>query len=210
MLFDPRRMWKGASVAVVGGGPSLTLRQVQAVRNAGFRTIGVNDAYLFGVAIDVCFWGDMRWYFGHSETGHPGHRERVLKWPGLRVSCSMSCIDEPGVFTMVRYDGPGLTLPPHLRWYANSGLSAIGLATVMGASRIVLLGFDGQRVNGKMNWHDDNVSQPEDSVFKLHRESARQCAADLEQWPGGSPIVWNCTPDSAYDAFPSCSLEEQL
>lgn len=211
MFWEPQRIWKGASVAIVGGGPSLTKEQVAAVRDAGFRTIGVNDAYLFGVAIDICFWGDRLWYFGNPVNGHPGHRERVLKWPGLRVTCCMDCVDEPGVYTLIRERSEGLHPPPRIKWYANSGWTALGLAVMLGARRVVLIGFDGRAQGARYNWHPDNASGADASVFGFHKESGRQCAKDIAAWPDTTGIqIWNCTPGSAYDAFPCAELGEVL
>lgn len=209
MFWEPQRMWKGASVAIIGGGPSLTIDQIAHVRAAGFRTIGVNDAYQFGVMIDICFWGDRLWYFGNVETGHPGHREQVQKWPGLKVTSCMDCVDEPNVFTLIRETSPGLHPPPRIKWYANSGWTALGLAVMLGAKRVVLLGFDGCRVNGSLNWHQDNVSAVEDSVFLYHHASGRQCAEDIRSWPDTNNLtIWNCTPETTYNAFPSAPLKE--
>lgn len=211
MFWEPQRMWKGATVAIIGGGPSLTKEDVELVRSHGCRTIGVNDAYQFGVSIDICFWGDRRWFYGCAETGHKGHRERVLAWPGLRVTCCMDCQDEVGVYTLIRESSPGLHPLPRIKWYANSGWTAAGLATLLGASRILLLGFDGRFVKGQNNWHSDNVSRVDETVFAYHRSSGREFAEDLQKWPSMTkPTIWNCTPDSAYDAFPCADLREVL
>lgn len=211
MFWEPQRMWKGATVAIIGGGPSLTKADVEFARCWGCRTIGVNDAYLFGVSIDICFWGDRRWYFGSPETGHTGHRERVQAWPGIRATCCMDCQDESGVHTLIRDMSPGLHAPPRIKWYANSGWTAVGLAALLGADRIVLLGFDGRSVDGQFNWHPDNVSKVDDTVFNYHRSSGRELANDIQNWPSSRrTIVWNCTPDSAYDAFPCAALREVL
>lgn len=45
--------------------------------------------------------------------------------------------------------------PGQLRWNTNSGACAINLAVHFGVKKIVLLGFDMQRVEGKNNWHQD-------------------------------------------------------
>lgn len=207
------QIWKGATVAIIGGGPSLTQEQVDYVRSRGLRTIGVNDAYQFGVAIDVCFWGDRKWFFGNEENGHPGHGQQIIKWPGLKVTCSSDCMYQPGVITLIRETLPGLQPPPRIKWYNNSGWTAVGLAVMMGAKKVVLLGFDGRADEGRYNWHADNVSGAEPCVFPLHAASGRECAEDIANWclaTGQEVSVWNCTPDSAYDAFPSADLKEVL
>ena len=66
----------------------MCIEEVAKIRECGARVIGVNDAYKFGTLVDVCFWGDARWFYGNPDTGHPGHKDRVLKWPGIGVFCA--------------------------------------------------------------------------------------------------------------------------
>ena len=209
MYWNPQQMWKGATVAVVGGGPSLDPRDIVAAHANGARVIGVNDAYVFGVAIDLLFWGDHDWYFG-TET-HPGHKAGVQKWPGIRVTTAHQCADEPAVNYLIRSQSAGLQLFPALKWYRDSGLSAIALAVSLGAKRIILLGFDGRQIKGQHNWHKDNVREVPSYVFDDHRHSARTLVDDIKHWPGAEDVqIWNASPDSAFDAFPLTNGEQEF
>lgn len=49
-------MWDGGQCFILGGGPSLTVEQVESLR--GRRVIAVNQAYKLGDWIDVLFFGD--------------------------------------------------------------------------------------------------------------------------------------------------------
>jgi len=40
----------------------------------------------------------------------------------------------------------------------NSGYQAINLAYMLGAERIILLGFDMQKTGGKAHWHGDHIA----------------------------------------------------
>lgn len=207
MNWFPERMWEGARVAVIGGGHSLTSEQVRIVRQAGYRTVGVNHAYKLGVNIDICFWGDKDWFYGVD--GNPGQSEGVLAWPGLRVTISPECAHESAVCYLIAWNTPGLQPLPRLRWYRSSGLSAIALAAQLGASRIMLLGFDGYAANGQTNWHADNIHPPDDRVFNAHKECARELVRDLAEFPDTKRVqIWNASPGTAYDAFPTTTVEQ--
>jgi len=201
MYWVPQQVWKDGSVAIIGGGPSLRREQIKRFRGLGYRTIGINDSYQFGVDIDVCFWGDGCWY--HGTKDHPGHAAAMRKWCGWKVTCAHECADEPGVFYLLRWMSPRLQPPPYLKWYANSGLTAIGLALMMGAKRIVLLGFDGgPDSNGVVNWHPDNICPPEPPAWPVYHQAAEELVQDLAYWPGGKGVcIWNATPDTKYLAF---------
>jgi hypothetical protein len=202
-------MWSGATVAIVGGGPSLDPHDITVAHRNGARVIGVNDAYRFGVGIDLLFWGDFDWYFGTEK--HQGHREGVLKWPGIRVTTAHQCAEEPAVHYLIANHSPGLHPPPYLKWYRNSGFSAVALAVLLGAKRIVLLGFDGKRVHGAHNWHVDNVRDVSVDVYQAHQQVAHQLVADVKAWPGAGDVqIWNATPNSAYTAFPITTASQEF
>lgn len=40
--------------------------------------------------------------------------------------------------------------------YKNSGAGAISLAVRLGAKKVILLGYDGQKTNGRAHWHEDH------------------------------------------------------
>lgn len=209
MIWNPPAFLKGAAVAVLGGGPSLTVEQVKAVRSAGYRVIGVNDAYLFGNDVDICFWGDPAWYFGNDR--HEGHMKPLERFYGIKATCAPECVEYPGVHGLIRRLNPGLWPTPCCRWYRNSGFSAVGLAVTLGAVKIVLLGFDGQANGTKTHWHPDAVETPDLRVFREHHKSAQELMDDIADYPGGKGVrVLNCSPDSAYAAFEQDTLQNVI
>jgi hypothetical protein len=208
MIWYPPQIYDGATVAVIGGGPSVNAEQVRAVRTSGLRTIGVNDSYKFGVDIDLCFWGDHEWYFGNER--HPGHRDSLSKFHGLKVTCAPNCAEMPGVHYLSPMQVAGLWPAPCCKWYRNSGLTVIGMAIPLGAKRIVLLGFEGGASAGQTHWHPDLVNVPDETIFKQHVASAHELLKDVEQWPGGKSVeIWNASPFSNYP-FPQVTLCEFL
>jgi hypothetical protein len=211
MYWNPPKFLQGAAVAVLGGGPSLTIEQVNRVRRAGYRVIGVNDAYQFGNSVDICFFGDRAWYLGDTEGKFRGHAQRLAGWHGLIVTCSPDCVQLPQIHGLLQRNDPGLWPPPCCRWYRNSGFSAIGFAVTLGAVEIVLLGFDGREVNGLTHWHMGCLEKPDNRVFMEHHKSAQELMDDIARYPGGKGVrILNCTPDSGYAAFEQAGLDEVL
>lgn len=253
------RIWEGATVAVVGGGPSLKDVDLTPVLSK-FRVIGVNDAYKYGVGVDLVYWGDDSWYWGRKGTivacegcgneqlvnlsikemcdespekfkvrcpkckgdrhatvrehDHPGHRTPLLKWPGMKVTTAQRSASEPNTLYLAPWvtpSGTKLVPPPYMGWYGCSGLSAIGLAVMLGASRVVLLGFDGRKAkDGSDNWHPDNVAGPVQMTnYARFRSEADKLMDDLKHWQFPTQIVNTCMA-SGYEAFQSRPLEKVL
>ena len=52
----PPQIWKGQTVFILGGGPSLNEANLDLIHDR--RVIGVNNAYQLGSWVDVCWFGD--------------------------------------------------------------------------------------------------------------------------------------------------------
>ncbi len=89
---------------------------------------------------------------------------------------------------------------------ANSGAGAIALALHLGASSVVLLGYDSQVRAGRAHWHADHPAGLGNagSVAKWPGQF-RQLAAQL----GGMEVV-NCSRETALEMFPRGDLVEAL
>lgn len=200
-LWTIPRIWDGDTVAIIGGGPSLIGFDPLLLK--GKRVIAVNSAFRLG-QFEFCFYGDLRWTedFGHGIESFKGivvtTREEHLK-RNVRVVRR-----EP--------DMAGLSKRPELlHWNESSGACAINLATLLGAGKLILLGFDMKRVNGRNNFHEDyfrpdGTHAPVGDYEKM-RGRFPAIAADLEQL--GIECV-NACPDSAIQCFPKCTIEEAL
>ena len=62
------QMWKGQTLAILGGGPSLTAEQVELVRRSGWRCIAINDTYRLAPWADVHYFCDLRFWGWHHEA----------------------------------------------------------------------------------------------------------------------------------------------
>jgi len=89
--------WKGATVVIIGGGPSLTERQVRSVERRAkseergakgeerkIRVIAVNDAYRLAPWADILYACEARWWFWHKGVlGFKGVKA-ALGWDAVK------------------------------------------------------------------------------------------------------------------------------
>jgi len=184
---------------ILGGGPSLNLVDIGRLR--GERIIAVNNAYRLADWIDVMYFGDGKWLGWHMKE--------LVAWPGLKVTTCESHKKYPWLCVVEKRNSPwGITTNPwHLCWNLNSGSCAINLAVHFGVSKIVLLGFDMRRVEGKANWHDDHKNGAKKEPYERHMKPFPDIARDLERL---NVECINATPGSALTHFPIVDPEEVL
>lgn len=105
----------------------------------------------------------------------------------------------------------GLSFDPKvLHTGGNSGYQAINLAVLLGAKKILLLGYDMSKPNGRSHWHGDHpegMNNPEDGHFKRWKEAFATILPDLEK--AGVEVV-NCTDGSELNCFRRASLESEI
>ena len=200
MYWTTTCSWQDKTVFIIGGGPSLkgfdwTLLQ-------GKHIIGCNDAYLLGNWVDICCFGDVKWY--------KHHKDRLSSFNGLKVTWRKELVDEPDVFVL-KGQPTGLLLKPEwIGWNTSTGAMAINLAVKMGSKKIVLLGFDMKLgEGGESNWHENSLDKPSRLVFKKFNKGFAHLKAELQ---GKAPDVeiLNANPDSGLDMFPKVALEDLL
>jgi len=75
--------------------------------------------------------------------------------------------------------------------------------------RIVLLGFDMRKVDGKTNWHDD-YGVPKKFQFNPYSRFLKPFDGIAKDLNRQNVECVNATPDSALDVFPKLSLDEVL
>jgi hypothetical protein len=172
--------------------------------------VAVNNAYGDRLAknkyeprpwVDALFFGDCRWY--------PWHKEALLRFGGLKVTTCEKLDGEPGI-KVISKRGPRRGLSKHqgqIVWNKSSGACAINLATLLGAKRIVLLGFDMKTDEaGNANWHEDHPTRrPKEPPYPHFMRPFPTIANDAREM--GVEIL-NATPGSALTLFPFVDLEE--
>ncbi len=200
-LWTIPKLWPGGECFILGGGPGL--KHVDVSRLDDHRTIAVNNAYQLSDHIDIVFFGDCRWY-------HP-HKKELLSFAGLKLTTCELHVAQPGIKVVRRKaninglsKGAGL-----LAWNLSSGACAINVATLLGVKRIVLLGFDMQKIDGHCNWHEDHPGSknPKHNPYKKFLSRFEMIAKDLK---GMNVECINATPGSALDCFPIVDPQEVL
>lgn len=168
----------------------------------GEHVIGVNNAYQIGIWIDVCLFGDCTWYLVH--------RERLARWPNLKVGCCYKYpdyLDPDGIKYLPRNPGKKVgigTNPSKLSWGYNSGTAAINLAAHFGVRQIILLGFDMSHPGpGVTHWHKGYGYDRKS--YKRFLKGFPVIAADAKVL--GIEIL-NASPDSSITQFRKVLLEE--
>lgn len=194
--WEPVKSWKDQEVFIVGGGDSLRSFDWSLISEE--RTIGCNDAYIHGT--DICVFGDINWFEAH---------ERALKnYKGIVITNAPKMFHTkiPWVWTMVR-ESRGIH-ENTLAWNASTGAVAVGLAVILGAAKIYLLGFDMQLSNnGKSNWHDNLLDKPDPEVYDKFGEGFGFVAKDLRSKYPGIEVV-NVTDDSKLNVFKKIGVKE--
>lgn len=198
------RIWPDSIVYILGGGVSLKGENLSLIHNE--RVIGANDAFLLGDWVDVCWFGDARWY--------EWNKDKLLNFAGLKICCCPG-LKAKGIKVIGRNGNrsEGITTNPyHISWNRCTGSSAINLAYLFGAKTIVLLGFDMKQTDGKDNWHDNHkIKNPSSNIpnspYNRYLKSFIAIKQDAEKL--GVKII-NATVDSAITQFEKKCLEEVI
>jgi hypothetical protein len=198
---DPTR-WAGRTVVVAAPGPSLTEEVAEACK--GFPTIAVNNAWQLLPWADILFACDTAYWKFHR--GVPAFKGE--KWSShgtgndkqdAGLTYDIKCIaGQHGAEFSTR---PGL-----INYGSNSGFQAINLAIQFGAPRIVLVGFNMQKVGGKTHFHGDHPKGLRNADPVRFLTYFNQAAKKL---PPGVTII-NATPDSLLTCFPKMELQDAL
>lgn len=198
--------WVGATVVIIASGPSLSVRQCEAVlawsaavQDKSRRVIVVNTSFRRAPWADAVYGCDGRWwakYFDEVEQTCTGTfwTQEVIKNEKVNYIKSQPAT---GLNKQIGVINQG----------ENSGYQAVGLAYQAGAKRIILLGFD-MNERGGSHWHGDHPKElnakPQFASWIKHFESM---AKDLKA--AGVEVV-NCTPGTSLRCFPFMKLEIAL
>lgn len=197
------RLWPGATVAIVGGGPSLKGEQVIDCAAAGFPIIAINDAYRLAPWAKMLYFADERWWRWHKD------RVNFQQFEGLKVSIEQGqfTIDAPDVLILKNLsDGERNVLsedPSGVVTGRASGYQAINIAYLAGAKRIMLLGFDAK----EGHWFGDH---PIPTPRAFYRDMPRYFTKLADALLARGVDVVNCSPGSALECFRKMELNAFL
>ena len=184
--------WKGRTIVCIASGPSLTMEDCDLVRQSGLPVIVTNTTFRLCPWADALFAFDVKWWAEYHEEVH-----RIFG--GLKYTYSNAAI---------KYGAQSVINEGWFQSFSNSGACAIALGIASGASKIILLGYDCQKTNGKTHWHGDH---PE------HLSNA----ATLKKWPAQFSNVGiaakikavqiiNASRETALTCFERARLEDVL
>jgi hypothetical protein len=186
---------KGELVFVLGNGPSLSLAQEHAAKLPGFTTVGVNRSFAllrttYLLFLDVSFWAV------HAEEvlacDSVVFCPKRLHLPYFTQFSRHHARDKKDVLSESWRDG--------LYWSRSSGVAAINLAYLFGASEIALLGVD---LRDRSHFYSDSGrNRPFLHVDRILEDlwwmSRKLQARGVK--------LWNCSPESAVRGFEKIGL----
>lgn len=200
-IWKPEPLFWGKTVFILGNGPSLNQKEIDRLYPYyADQVVAINDsADLFPWA-RVLFFRDLDWFLRNKNL--------VLDWENEVVTPNVSARNLLHTIRRVRVEhvkefrGLG---SDSIKYGRTSGHLALSLAITMGASHVVLLGFDCRVVDGRSHWND-KAPQVSEIVYKSDFLRYWNGWGELAQMAGVR--VTNATPGSAIKEFPFKSLSE--
>lgn len=194
------RLWPGEMFVCLGSGPSLTQADVDYCRGRA-RVLAIKNT------VDLAPWADVLYGAGSDAGGNTWWRRAgaSLRFEGLRYTLDPNARQYASLLTL----GPegGLTSDPaKLAHGHHSGYQAINLAIHLGASKVVLLGYDMQATGGRHHYfgkHPHGKRPPYDLFMKWFPS----IVPALEE--RGVSVV-NASRETALDLFPRMPIAEAL
>lgn len=199
----------------IASGPSLTGEDVQATRGKA-EVIVVNDCWRLAPWADHLYAADHAWWNYHGESVVAGFQGK--RWTQQPISKPRP--EQKDVIERFRLmpvggkweRGLGTDCIHYPDVGGNSGYQAINLAYLLGATQIILLGYDMQRQGdqktGRRHWfgeHPAPISCSPD--YGVYADVFPELAAALRE--RGVEVI-NCTRETVLTCFPRHSLAEAL
>lgn len=212
-MITVEKLWPNSTIACVATGPSLTQADARYLRGK-LPVIAVNDAHLLCPWADVLYSSDHRWWFHHDGVPKFAGRKYGV---GRDVGKADPYDDFPEIQILMNTGVQGLELDPiGLKTGMNSGYAAINLAVHLGATKILLLGYNLSYLFGKAHFFGNHPQplQPSIEAKKqpkdLYPSFLRNFETLVEPLKQAQIEVINCTPRSALTFFPIQSLRDVL
>lgn len=194
-------------VFLVGGGPSLRGFDFAALARRAH--IAINKAFLSCPRADAVYWGDGKFWNEHRDRLLDQRLVSGVRF-ALRDDVYRAVYPPHQVETMANGGMTGLsTRWPVIRHGNNSGYAAINLATLLGARRLCLLGYD-MRLGpeGEDHWHDGYAEKIRAHTLECHM--LPHFASLVEPLRQIGVEVVNASPESALPHWPKITPAEAL
>lgn len=194
---------KGGTILCVASGPSLTAEDVEFARSRVNASIAINSSYKMAPWAHIVYAADFTWWKANISA---------VRAAGLSAELWTVSLQSARAFKLRFIQPerkPGLSRDPsRVRTGMHSGYSSINLAFHLGARRILLLGYDMQRTDGKSHWHGDHLAPCHNGMdFQAALERMPRLAVDLRS--EGVEVI-NCSRQTALTCFPRATIQEVL
>ena len=176
------------------------------------------------------YFADSRWWHWHAKAGWPkGHKlplglaaaevqKRFAEFPGDKVTIENTgmMIPDPAIHMLHNHSARGVGVsgngglseePNALCTGANGGYQQVNFATLAGAAKVLLIGYDMRFPNGRSHWHGGHPVKTAEDLYSTYARSYTSMLPALKKL--GVEVV-NCTPDSAIRCFRFSTLEAEL
>ncbi len=191
------RCFPGETLVCIGSGPSLTRTDVEYCRGRA-RVLAIKETIRYAPWADVFYACDRR-FFEH-------HEDELVTFAGLKFT--LDHMGQQWATTLRQGESTGLSVDPTtLATGWNSGYQAINLAVLLGAAKIVLLGYDMQERNGVRRFFGEHQWGNRGLNFALFLSAFPTLVQPLKQ--AGVTVI-NATIGSALATFPHQPLTEAL
>jgi hypothetical protein len=194
------RIWNDETVYLIGGGPSLSEFNWNWLK--GKKTIAINKAILTYPAADVLYWTDSRFYMWY--------KKEVDEFKGLKFTIRHHISYANDINIIKKGDRFGLDESGLSLCHGNnSGYAAINLAYILGAKKIILLGYDMKNDGVKGHYHDGYpVPVTGDLVYKEQFLPGFDTLAERLNKKGIK--VYNASMYSELNVWPKITFNEAL
>lgn len=193
------RVWEGQTVVVAGSGPSLTKSDLEFVRDRA-PVIAVSRTYQIAPWADVLFSMEAIWWEAYKPEFSGAKISPSIVYPWIY----------PGVLSIRCEEGEGLSLDQRYIHEDCSGFGALNLAVLMGAKRVLLLGFDCKSQGNKPHFFGDHVRGLQNPTEDQYRRWLQSYDAAVPSLARAGVEVINCSGDTAITAFPRMTIKEAL
>jgi hypothetical protein len=191
------RIHEGATIFCVASGPSLLREDCEKLR--GQVVVAVNDSYRYAPFASYLYAADCDWWDVHK--GCPD-------FAGVKVTCNDDAAEKYGLSHIALVSGfSGFSRNPKLiHGGGNSGFQAVNLAILLGASRVVLLGYDMKSTPERTHFFGRHPRQLRDCVpptkWAQAFDVAVRMTSDVE--------IINCSRDTAITAARVVDLDQLI
>lgn len=192
--------WKGETVFIIAGGPSVLTQDLDLLRDR--KVIVINSSVHAAPWASLLFFGDIRWW-----EQVPENRVAAEAFVGPVVTGSRYApVAHAVIKKMDKIPPLRLATDPRAVAYLRTSITAaLNIAVHRGAARIVLLGADGRLgYDGRTHHHKPHKWAMRRGCWDLHRKELQQIAPQVKV-----PVL-NASPGSAWDLWPVVTLPEAI